>query len=236
MLTTAYYLIYFKHGSYKTLINQYLGCVYYIYSLIQKYMSIYNAYIDLLKKTLDELDADQVELAIQAFLRVHKTQGTIYIFGNGGSGANASHATGDILKGASFGLDQRFKVICLNDNMAALMAIANDISWDAIFVEQLKNFLQPNDLVIGLSGSGNSKNVVAAMEYAQQKSVQTIAFCGYRGGRIKEIADIHIHSKAMDMEIAEDIQMIVFNIIKKEMIARLHSSDSMGGQYDDRVK
>jgi D-sedoheptulose 7-phosphate isomerase len=128
-------------------------------------MSTFTSYIDLLKKTLDELDADQVEKAIQAFLRVHQTQGTIYIFGNGGSGASASHATGDFLKGASFGLDKRFKVICLNDNIPALMAIANDISWDAIFIEQLKNFLQPNDLVIGISGSGNSKNVVSAMQY-----------------------------------------------------------------------
>ena len=199
-------------------------------------MSTFTSYIDLIKKTLDELDADQVEKAIQAFLRVHQTQGTIYIFGNGGSGASASHATGDFLKGASFGLDKRFKVICLNDNIPALMAIANDISWDAIFIEQLKNFLQPNDLVIGISGSGNSKNVVSAMQYAKDKKVETIAFCGFKGGQIKELADINIHSKAMDMEIAEDVHMIVFNIIKKEMISRLHTNDSMGSKYDARVK
>lgn len=199
-------------------------------------MSTFKTYIDLLKTTLDELDQVQVEKAIQAFLRVHKDQGTIYIFGNGGSGASASHATGDFLKGASFGLEKRFKVICLNDNIPSMMAIANDISWDAIFIEQLKNFLQPNDLVIGISGSGNSKNVVAAMQYAVENKVETIAFCGFRGGKIKDLANINIHSKAMDMEIAEDVHMIVFNIIKKEMIARLHTSDSMGGQYDERVK
>jgi len=199
-------------------------------------MSTFNSYIQLLKKTLDELDPAQVDKAIDAFLKVHKEQGTIYIFGNGGSGASASHATGDFLKGASFGLDKRFKVICLNDNIPSLMAIANDISWDAIFVEQLKNFLQPNDLVIGISGSGNSKNVVAAMEYAKENKVTTIAFCGFKGGRIKELADVNIHSTAMDMEIAEDVHMIVFNIIKKEMIARLHTSDSMGKQYDERIK
>lgn len=199
-------------------------------------MSTFKSYIDLLKTTLDSLEATEVEKAIQAFLRVHELQGTIYIFGNGGSGASASHATGDFLKGASFGLEKRFKVICLNDNIPSLMAIANDVSWDAIFVEQLKNFIQPNDLVIGISGSGNSKNVVLAMEYAKVMSVQTIAFCGFRGGRIKELADISIHSKAMDMEIAEDIHMIVFNIIKKEMIARLHTNSSMGGQYDVRVQ
>lgn len=199
-------------------------------------MSTFKSYIDLLKTTLDDLDPGQVELAIQAFLRVHEKQGTVYIFGNGGSGASASHATGDFLKGASFGLDKRFKIICLNDNIPAMMAIANDISWDAIFVEQLKNFISPDDLVIGISGSGNSKNVIEAMEYAKKHKVQTIAFCGFRGGKIKEIADINIHSKAMDMEIAEDVHMIVFNIIKKEMINRLHKQTSMGGQYDERVK
>ncbi len=199
-------------------------------------MSTFKSYIDLLKTTLDDLDPAQVELAIQAFLRVHEKQGTIYIFGNGGSGASASHATGDFLKGASFGLKKRFKVICLNDNIPSMMAIANDISWDAIFIEQLKNFMSPNDLVIGISGSGNSKNVVDAMEYAKNQKVETIAFCGFRGGKIKEIADINIHSKAMDMEIAEDVHMIVFNIIKKEMINRLQTQNSMGGQYDERVK
>lgn len=198
--------------------------------------SIAENYIQLLKTTLDKLDRNQLEKAIQSFLRVYQAQGTIYIFGNGGSGASASHATGDFLKGASFGLEKRFKVISLNDNLPALMAIANDISWDDIFVEQLKNFMQPHDLVIGISGSGNSKNVVKAMEYAHIRKVETLAFCGFKGGKIAEIADTVIHSDAMDMEIAEDVHMIVFNIIKKEMIARLHTETSMGTQYDERVK
>ena len=199
-------------------------------------MSQAERYIDLLKNTLDQLDREQLDAAIQAFLRVYEAHGTIYIFGNGGSGASASHATGDFLKGASYGLNKRFKVICLNDNLPSMMAIANDIGWDDIFIEPLRNFLSPNDLVIGISGSGNSTNVVKAMQYAKDNKVQTIAFCGYKGGKIKELADIHIHSKAMDMEIAEDIHMIVFNIIKKEMMARLHTSSSMGSVYDERIK
>lgn len=194
------------------------------------------SYIKLLKDTLDQLDREQIHLAIDAFLKVRESNGTIYTFGNGGSGATASHAAGDFLKGASYGLEKRFRVICLNDNVPSMMAIANDIGWDDIFIEPLKNFLQPHDLVIGISGSGNSTNVVKAMQYAKEKGVTTIAFCGYKGGKIKEIADIVIHSKAMDMEIAEDVHMIVFNIIKKEMISRLHSSSSMGSQYDERVK
>ncbi len=199
-------------------------------------MSQTESYIQLLKDTLDQLDREQINKAIHAFLKVFEAGGTIYTFGNGGSGATASHAAGDFLKGASYGLDKRFKIICLNDNMPSMMAIANDIGWDDIFIEPLKNFLQPHDLVIGISGSGNSKNVVKAMQYAKEQGVTTIAFCGYKGGKIKELADIVIHSKAMDMEIAEDVHMIVFNIIKKEMITRLHTSDSMGSLYDERVK
>ncbi|MCZ2444304.1 MAG: SIS domain-containing protein [Flavobacteriales bacterium] len=193
-------------------------------------------YIQLLKDTLNQLDINQVQLAAEAFFRTYQESGTIYIFGNGGSGATASHATGDFLKGASYDLDKRFKLICLNDNMPSMMAIANDIGWDDIFIEPLKNFIQPHDLVIGISGSGNSRNVIKALQYAKDKNVQTIAFCGFKGGAISQIADIVIHSKAMDMEIAEDVHMVVFNIIKKEMIARLHKSDSMGHQYDERVQ
>lgn len=199
-------------------------------------MSQIESYIQLLKNTLDKLDREQINKAIIAFLKVYEAGGTIYTFGNGGSGASASHAAGDFLKGASYGLDKRFRIICLNDNFPSMMAIANDIGWDDIFIEPLKNFIQPNDLVIGISGSGNSTNVVKAMEYAKEQGVTTIAFCGFKGGKIKELADIVIHSKAMDMEIAEDVHMIVFNIIKKEMMSRLHTSNSMGSQYDERVK
>jgi D-sedoheptulose 7-phosphate isomerase len=194
-------------------------------------------YLALVKDTIDKLDRSQIEKTVEAFMRVYHAGNTIYIFGNGGSAASATHACGDFVKGASYGLEKRFRVMSLVDNLPALMAIANDISYDDIFVEQLKNFLQPGDLVIGISGSGNSANVVKAMEYAKQKGVQTIAFCGYKGGKIKELADIAVHSVAMDMEVAEDIHMMVFNVIKKEVMRRLHGSNtSMGATYDARVK
>lgn len=194
-------------------------------------------YLSLVKDTIDKLDRGQIEKTAEAFMRVYNADKTIYIFGNGGSAASATHACGDFVKGASYGLQKRFKVMSLVDNLPALMAIANDLSYDDIFVEQLKNFLQPGDLVIGISGSGNSKNVIKAMEYAKEKGVQTIAFCGYKGGKIKEIADISVHSVAMDMEVAEDIHMMVFNTIKKEVMRRLHSGNtSMGATYDARIK
>ena len=194
-------------------------------------------YLSLVKDTIDKLDRLQIEKTIEAFMRVYESENTIYIFGNGGSGATATHACGDLVKGASYGLAKRFRVMSLVDNLPALMAIANDVSYDDIFIEQLKNFLRPGDLVIGISGSGNSTNVVKAMTYAKEQGVQTIAFCGYTGGKIKSIADIAIHSIAKDMEVAEDIHMIVFNVIKKEVMRRLHGDSlSMGSEYDARIK
>lgn len=194
-------------------------------------------YIALVKDTLDKLDRSSIEKTIEAFMQAYQAEATIFIFGNGGSAASASHACGDFVKGASYGLEKRFRVMSLVDNLPSMLAIANDISYDDIFVEQLKNFLKPGDLVIGISGSGNSANVVKAMEYAKQKGARTIAFCGYTGGKIKQLADLSVHSVALDMEVAEDIHMIVFNIIKKEVMRRLHGGkSSMGKVYDERVK
>lgn len=199
-------------------------------------MSKATEYINLVKETLDKLNHSEIDALIEAFYTTYQNGGNIYTMGNGGSGASASHAAGDFLKGASYGLEKRFRMICLNDNLPAMMAIANDIGWDDIFVEPLKNFLQPHDLVIGISGSGNSKNVVKALEYANQQGATTVAMSGFKGGKIAEIATLSMHVPVMDMEVTEDVHMVIFNIIKKEMMARLMGDNpSMGGTYDARV-
>jgi D-sedoheptulose 7-phosphate isomerase len=193
-------------------------------------------YIDLVKSTLDALDPKALEALVEAFHTTYEKGGNIYTMGNGGSGASASHAAGDFLKGASYGLDKRFKMICLNDNLPSMMAIANDIGWESIFVEPLKNFLSPNDLVIGISGSGNSKNVVNALEYANVQGATTVAMSGFKGGKISEIATINVHAPVMDMEVTEDVHMVIFNIVKKQMMARLMGDNpSMGDTYDQRI-
>jgi D-sedoheptulose 7-phosphate isomerase len=193
-------------------------------------------YRDLLLKTLSALDLNTVDTLVEWFLETREAGGNIYTFGNGGSGATATHAAGDFLKGASYGLELRFKMICLNDNLPAMMAIANDIGYDDIFVEPLKNYLGPNDLVIGISGSGNSLNVVKALEYAREKGVRTVAMCGFKGGKIKEIADLALHAEVMDMEVTEDVHMAIFNMVKKVVMARLlGDKPSMGGVYDRRI-
>ena len=193
-------------------------------------------YIELVKSTLDALDAKALESLVDAFHSTYEKRGNIYTMGNGGSGASASHAAGDFLKGASYGLDKRFRMICLNDNLPSMMAIANDIGWESIFVEPLKNFLSSNDLVIGISGSGNSKNVVNAIEYANEQGATTVAMSGFKGGKISQIATIDVHAPVMDMEVTEDVHMVIFNIVKKQMMARLMGDNpSMGDTYDQRV-
>lgn len=193
-------------------------------------------YIDLVKSTLDALDPKALEALVEAFHTTYEKGGNIYTMGNGGSGASASHAAGDFLKGASYGLDKRFRMICLNDNLPSMMAIANDIGWESIFVEPLKNFLSPNDLVIGISGSGNSENVVNALEYANAQGATTVAMSGFKGGKISEIATINVHAPVMDMEVTEDVHMVIFNIVKKQMMARLMGDNpSMGDTYDQRI-
>jgi len=193
-------------------------------------------YIELVKSTLDALDAKALESLVDAFHSTYEKGGNIYTMGNGGSGASASHAAGDFLKGASYGLDKRFRMICLNDNLPSMMAIANDIGWESIFVEPLKNFLSSNDLVIGISGSGNSKNVVNAIEYANEQGATTVAMSGFKWGKISQIATIDVHAPVMDMEVTEDVHMVIFNIVKKQMMARLMGDNpSMGDTYDQRV-
>jgi len=193
-------------------------------------------YIDAVKSTLDALEPKALDALVEAFHTTYEKGGNIYTMGNGGSGASASHAAGDFLKGASYGLDKRFKMICLNDNLPSMMAIANDIGWESIFVEPLKNFLSKDDLVIGISGSGNSKNVVNALEYANANGATTVAMSGFKGGKISEIATINVHAPVMDMEVTEDVHMVIFNIVKKQMMARLMGDNpSMGDTYDQRI-
>ena len=199
--------------------------------------SEFTNYFSRLSETLNKLDIPVIEQLVDALLQARDNENTVFIFGNGGSAATASHVTGDFLKGISFELDKRFRVICLSDNTAGITAISNDLGYEDIFVEQLKVFLKKNDLVIGISGSGNSVNVVKAMEYAGVKGAKTVAMCGFQGGRIKKLADLVIHVPIDDMEITEDIHIIIFHAIKQVLIKKLKGDNfSMGSIYDARVK
>jgi D-sedoheptulose 7-phosphate isomerase len=199
--------------------------------------SEYGDYFKKLADTLDKVDTGAIEKLAGMLMEAREHGNTIFIFGNGGSGATASHVTGDFLKGISWKLDKRFRVQCLNDNDSGMMAISNDLSYEEIFIEQLKAFVRKDDIVIGISGSGNSANVVKAMQYAASEGAKTVAFCGYRGGKIKDMATLAIHAPVEDMEVTEDVHIIIFHALKQSLMRRLKGNDtSMGQTYDERIK
>lgn len=157
--------------------------------------------------TINSLDFDEIEKAVEAIKAAYEREATIYTLGNGGSAATASHFVCDFNKGICEKLDKKFNLVCLNDNTSIVMAIANDISYDEVFSFQLKNKLKPTDLIIAISGSGNSKNVINAIEYAKEVGCKVVGMSGYSGGKLKELADYHMHVNIDDMQITEDIHM-----------------------------
>jgi D-sedoheptulose 7-phosphate isomerase len=199
--------------------------------------SDYNTYFDKVAETLKKLDQSILDNLVKVILDCRDRGNTIYIFGNGGSAATASHVAGDFLKGISYQLEKRFKVICLSDNIPGTSAISNDLTYDEVFIEPLKSYLNKNDVVIGISGSGNSVNVIKALQYAGTSGAITIAMVGFKGGKMKDIADLVVHVPVDDMEVAEDIHLIIFHAIKQNIIRQLKGENyTMGFNYDQRVK
>ncbi|HBH49716.1 MAG TPA: phosphoheptose isomerase [Bacteroidales bacterium] len=199
-------------------------------------MEHFKDYFKRLKNTIDSLDIQSLEKTVEIILKAREEGKTMFIFGNGGSAANASHIAGDFLKGISYGLEKRFRVHCLNDNMAATTAITNDLNYDEVFLEQLKTWLNPGDIVIGISGSGNSTNVLKTIEWANQHGANTIGVCGYKGGKLIDLVDTAILAPINDMEISEDIHIIVFHAIKQLVLKRIKGNQvEMGEAYEKRV-
>ncbi len=172
-----------------------------------------NGYFERLKNTVDKLDRNEIEQFIKVLFTARDNGNNIFIMGNGGSASTASHFCCDFNKGMSYGKDKRFKLICLNDNVATMLAYANDISYSDVFVEQLKNFVKKDDVVIGISGSGNSENVIRAIDYANETGAITVGLTGYSGGKLKQKASISVNTNINDMQISEDIHMILCHLI-----------------------
>lgn len=143
----------------------------------------FTEYFKMVADMVTSLDIQAIEKTTEAILKCYKNNGTIFLCGNGGSAATASHICGDFMKGISYGLEKRFKAICLSDNICGMMAVSNDVSYDDIFVEPLKNFLSSNDLLIGFSGSGNSANVVKAVEYAAPLGLNPLPYVVTKVGK-----------------------------------------------------
>src|ERR1700738_1319136 len=151
-------------------------------------MTFAEQYRNDLVKTIDLIDTPKVHQAIDWFAEARDANRHFFVCGNGGSASTASHFACDIVKGASYNREQRFRIMALTDQLATLTAYANDVSYDSVFVEQLRNFAQSGDLFMGISGSGNSPNVLRAIEYANQAGCRTLALTGRDGGQLGPMA------------------------------------------------
>ncbi len=152
---------------------------------------------------------DTIEEIINLLKKVQTNGNTIFTIGNGGSGSTASHFVSDLLKTAITKDEKRFAAISLVDNIPVNLAWSNDQSFESIFVEQLKNFLKSDDLLFVFSGSGNSKNVINAIEYAKQNNAMCVGFTGMDGGKLKNMCDLCITVPSNNMLIIESIHLAI---------------------------
>ncbi len=162
---------------------------------------------------LSRLPLDRVD-AIVALLERARTEGRrVFLFGNGGSAATASHFACDLGKGTIQPGRPRFKVVALNDNMPTLSAYANDVGYESVFAEPLLSLAEPGDLAIGFSGSGNSPNVLRAMQAARERGLVTVGFTGYAGGKLQHEVEWHVNVPSDSMPRVEDVHLALTHAI-----------------------
>lgn len=172
-----------------------------------------NDYVKAQKAALDSIPADGVGQVIAKFQQALREDRQIFVFGNGGSAANASHFVTDLGKGASDKLARRFRCLSLNDNVSWMTALGNDYAYEDVFVRQLENYGRKGDLVLALSVSGNSPNVVKAMEWAKKNGLYSVALVGAKRGRMAELADLPIVINSTHYGRVEDAEMGICHII-----------------------
>lgn len=182
-----------------------------------------NNYFSKVIEVIDNLNRNELNEAMNAFMKAYENEGTIYICGNGGSAATASHFVCDFNKGISEPYKKKFNLVCLSDNTPTITAIANDIGYDEIFSFQLKERLKKEDLLVAISGSGNSKNIIKAVEYAKECGTKIVGITGYNGGKLKDISDYKMHVNIDDMQISEDIHMMFDHMMMRVICDYLES-------------
>jgi len=165
-----------------------------------------------LNQCFDELDLKKLERVV---IELNKRGRTIFILGNGGSASTASHMEVDLAKGAQVKGFPKLRVISLTNNISAITAWANDDSYEVVFEKQLEIMMRRDDLVIGISASGNSPNVLAAIKYAKKNGATTVGFIGFGGGKLKELVDIDITVSSRNYGVVEDFHLILNHILSQ---------------------
>ncbi len=185
------------------------------------------SYLSELKRVLDHLPLGEVERATEIIFQAYETDHTVFLFGNGGSAALASHLAADLGKGTHFpgpswlAPVKRLKVLSVTDNMPVLTAWANDTNYEGVFARQIENFIQSGDVVIAISGSGNSPNVLRALELARRKGATSIGLGGCGGGKMKALLNCAVVVPSDHMQRVEDAHVIVSHMIFLDLKQRI---------------
>lgn len=189
----------------------------------QSFQSFVTDYYQRFAQAVDAFDKAPIDDVLAVFDQVTAAGGTLYLAGNGGSAGIADHSVCDISKGTFVDGNPPLRTVSLAANGPILTALGNDVSYDDIFSAQLKYFLTEKDALLVVSSSGNSPNVVKAVEYANAKGVPTLAFVGFKGGKLKEIATHVVHVDVDNYGIVEDIHMSLVHCLTQYMSIRAHS-------------
>jgi D-sedoheptulose 7-phosphate isomerase len=180
-------------------------------------------YLGRLISTLEGMPIDRVEELSEALYRAYRDGKQVFVLGNGGSASTASHMAADLGKNTIGPNMRRFRIISLNDNISLMTALSNDLGYENMFAEQLQNLIHPGDVLIVISGSGKSPNVLRAMEYARSQSAQVIALLGFDGGPAQELADLTVLVDSSDYGVVEDAHLIINHILVEYFRQRLAS-------------
>jgi D-sedoheptulose 7-phosphate isomerase len=187
-------------------------------------------YVDEVKRVLDALP-DQLEPFVEELYQAYVHERTVFLIGNGGSAANASHFAQDLNKGtlSRRGASRRFRAVSLTDNVSFITALANDEGYESVFVEQLVTLGRPGDILVALSGSGNSPNVLRAVDYANGRGITTLGMTGFDGGGLGTIARVSVRVPSQDIGLVEAVHAVVFHLTVSQLRQRLDGGFGPGG-------
>ncbi len=180
------------------------------------------------QQELDRVDHAEIRGLADAIYAAWRDEKFVFIFGNGGSGANATHMSEDLGKSTLRESDlkdetrKRLKVMSLTDNLGWILAVGNDVGYDQIFVQQLMNYGSAGDLVIAISGSGNSPNVLAAVDWANRHGLKTFGLTGFDGGKLRKTQQAGLHIPLHDMGMVESAHLALFHWVLNDVYARIN--------------
>ncbi|HET6454927.1 MAG TPA: SIS domain-containing protein [Armatimonadota bacterium] len=179
------------------------------------------SYLDNVAELLGQISKEDIKTIADLVMDAYRNGKQVFIMGNGGSAATASHLACDLQKGIGFSGDKWFKVMAVTDNIPIMTAWANDADYSDIFANQLAPWIQQGDLVIGISGSGNSPNIIKAIQFAKAKGAITAGMSGFKGGKLAKAARYNVVVPSDNMQYIEDVHMVLSHLIFRYLLEEI---------------